>query len=55
MMGLSSCQYDENKTRAMFEALDLDQTALEKPVRSYSKGMNQKIGLAACLLKIILF
>lgn len=50
MMGLSSCQYDENKARAMFEALDLDQAALEKSVRSYSKGMNQKIGLAACFL-----
>ncbi len=34
----------------MFEALDLDRTALEKPVCSYSKGMNQKVGLAACFL-----
>ena len=50
MMGLSCRQYDENATCAMFEALDLDQIALDKPVRSYSKGMNQKIGLAACFL-----
>jgi len=40
----------EGDVRAMFSALDLDATALNKPVRSYSKGMTQKLGLAACLL-----
>ncbi len=30
--------------------LDLDPTALSKPVRTFSKGMTQKLGLAACLL-----
>ncbi len=30
--------------------LDLDPAALTRPVRAYSKGMNQKLGLAACLL-----
>jgi ABC-2 type transport system ATP-binding protein len=34
----------------MFAALDLDVAALEKPVRAYSKGMTQKLGLAACFL-----
>jgi ABC-2 type transport system ATP-binding protein len=50
MVSLSGCHYDENKTCAMFEALDLDRISLDKPVRSYSKGMNQKVGLAACFL-----
>jgi ABC-2 type transport system ATP-binding protein len=30
--------------------LDLDPAALQKPVRQFSKGMSQKLGLAACLL-----
>lgn len=34
----------------MAQALDLEEAALSKPVRSYSKGMTQKLGLAACLL-----
>ncbi|HVK93611.1 MAG TPA: ABC transporter ATP-binding protein [Noviherbaspirillum sp.] len=34
----------------MLAALDLDPAALARPVRSYSKGMTQKLGLAACLL-----
>ena len=36
--------------RAMLEALDLDAGALERPVREYSKGMAQKLGLAGCFL-----
>ena len=35
---------------AMFAALDLDPAALARPARTYSKGMTQKLGLAACLL-----
>lgn len=34
----------------LFEALDLELATLDKPVRSLSKGMTQKLGLAACLL-----
>lgn len=34
----------------MLKILDLDREALHKPVREYSKGMGQKLGLAACLL-----
>ncbi len=34
----------------MFSALDLDPAALDRPARTYSKGMTQKLGIAACLL-----
>ena len=34
----------------MLEELDLDRDALEKPIRAFSKGMAQKLGLAACFL-----
>jgi ABC-2 type transport system ATP-binding protein len=34
----------------VMDALELDRDALDRPVRSYSKGMTQKLGLAACLL-----
>ena len=42
--------YDEARARSMLEALELDIGALAKPARAYSKGMTQKLGLAACLL-----
>jgi len=42
--------YDEARARAMLTALELDGSALDKPARAYSKGMTQKLGLAACLL-----
>ena len=35
---------------AALAALDLDPEALPRPVRQYSKGMAQKLGLAACLM-----
>jgi len=41
---------DPGAIERMFRALDLDTDALAQPVRSYSKGMTQKLGLAACLL-----
>ena len=50
MLRLDQRAADEGKVRAMFAALDLEAAALDKPVRSYSKGMTQKLGLAACLL-----
>ena len=34
----------------MLEALDLAAIVLDEPVRDYSKGMAQKLGLAACFL-----
>lgn len=42
--------YDVQAVTAMFEALGLPRQALGKPVRAYSKGMTQKLGLVANLL-----
>jgi ABC-2 type transport system ATP-binding protein len=50
MLELFGHPYEDERVRAMFAALDLDDTALDKPVRDLSKGMNQKLGLAACFL-----
>jgi len=50
MLALDGRHPDADKVHAMFAALDLEPAALDKPVRSYSKGMTQKLGLAACLL-----
>lgn len=50
MLRLGRRGYDEERLRAMFGELDLEPVALDKPVRSYSKGMTQKLGLAACFL-----
>ena len=50
MAELHGTLYDEALTAETFERLDLDAAALTKPVRAYSKGMTQKLGLAACLL-----
>ncbi len=47
---LQSLDYDEGRAERMLQALDLDTRALLVPVRSYSKGMTQKLGLAACFL-----
>lgn len=38
------------EAESLLRELDLDPAALTKPVRTYSKGMNQKLGLAACIL-----
>ena len=50
MAALNHIQYDEHASAGMLAALDLDPAALEKPVRQYSRGMGQKLGLAACFL-----
>ena len=50
MLELLGGRYEEESVREMFAALDLDCAALDKPVRDYSKGMTQKLGLAACFL-----
>jgi ABC-2 type transport system ATP-binding protein len=42
--------YDASAAHALLSEIDLDPAALAKPVRTYSKGMNQKLGLAACML-----
>jgi len=38
------------EVEGMLESLDLDPSALSRPVRTFSKGMSQKLGLAATLL-----
>ena len=38
------------RVRAVLAALDLAPSALDEPARDYSKGMAQKLGLAACFL-----
>jgi len=50
MLELARIRFDENAVRSIFNDLDLEASALEKPVRSFSKGMTQKLGLAACFL-----
>jgi ABC-2 type transport system ATP-binding protein len=50
MLALQNHLYREAEAVRMLAALDLDQSALAKPVRAFSKGMTQKLGLAACLL-----
>ena len=42
--------HDEARVRATVARLELDATALARPARGYSKGMAQKLALAACLL-----
>ncbi|MGU9951971.1 MAG: ABC transporter ATP-binding protein [Gammaproteobacteria bacterium WSBS_2016_MAG_OTU1] len=50
MMKMRDTSYSRTAAEEMLKNLDLDQTALNKPVRSFSKGMTQKLGLAACFL-----
>jgi ABC-2 type transport system ATP-binding protein len=50
LLKLRGVSYEEAKARAMLDALDLDPNCLSRPVRSYSKGMAQKLGLAGCFL-----
>lgn len=50
MLELQKVAYREEDARATLDALDLDRSALDLPVRAYSKGMTQKLGLAACFL-----
>ena len=50
MAELHRAPYDEELTKQAFGRLDLQISALERPARTYSKGMTQKLGLAACLL-----
>ena len=50
MAKLHGNPYDTHAAHAMLDALDLDHSALSMPVRKHSKGMTQKLGLAACFL-----
>jgi len=50
MLQLQDVPYRGEDAERILLALDLDLSALAKPVRAFSKGMTQKLGLAACLL-----
>jgi ABC-2 type transport system ATP-binding protein len=50
MLKLQALPYVQADAENMLIALDLEVSALSRPVRSYSKGMTQKLGLAACFL-----
>jgi ABC-2 type transport system ATP-binding protein len=47
---LAGTRFDRARAVALAVELDLDPQALERPVRQLSKGMTQKLGLAACFL-----
>jgi ABC-2 type transport system ATP-binding protein len=50
VLAMQSTRYDRAAAERMLHAFDLGRSALSLPVRAYSKGMTQKLGLAACLL-----
>ena len=50
MLRLQAVKCEPEEVERMLQDLDLDVSALAKPVRAFSKGMTQKLGLAACLL-----
>jgi ABC-2 type transport system ATP-binding protein len=50
MLQMHDVQYAQAAVETTFAELDLDLSALDKPVRAFSKGMTQKLGLAACFL-----
>ena len=43
-------RYDEARVRSLIDALELERSALDKEVRTLSKGMTQKLGLAGCFV-----
>ncbi len=50
MAQLRGVNFERAEVERIFHHLDLDLAALSRPVRTYSKGMAQKLGLATCLL-----
>ena len=50
VLGLQQVRWNGDAVRAILDALELAPQALQRQARSYSKGMMQKLGLAACLL-----
>lgn len=49
-LSLAGGKVDSDRVAHLFDELALDRTALDRPVRQLSKGMTQKLGLAACFL-----
>jgi len=50
MTELHGVEYSNKKVSDLFKILDLGSSALLKPVREFSKGMAQKLGLVSCLM-----
>lgn len=50
MMKLQNASYDRTRAEQLLGELDLDVSALGKSVRSFSKGMTQKLGLLGCFM-----
>lgn len=49
-LSLAGARYDPPRAAQLATELELDPQALGRPVRQLSKGMTQKLGLAACFL-----
>ena len=49
-LALAGATFEAARARALATELELEPQALERPVRQLSKGMTQKLGLAACFL-----
>ena len=50
MTALHASRKSNEEIQAVLDAIDLDRNTMESSVRSLSKGMTQKLGLASCLL-----
>jgi ABC-2 type transport system ATP-binding protein len=50
MLSLHRQPWSEPRLAEILDQLGLDAAAMTRPVRAYSKGMTQKLGLAACFL-----
>jgi ABC-2 type transport system ATP-binding protein len=50
MAELNQIEISPAEMKRVCDIVDLDVSALQKPVRQYSKGMAQKLGLASCFL-----
>jgi len=50
MLALAGAHFDGTRAARLLDELELERDVLERPVRRLSKGMTQKLGLAACFL-----
>jgi ABC-2 type transport system ATP-binding protein len=50
VLALAGARFDAAAAGRLLDELELERDAFERPVRRLSKGMTQKLGLAACFL-----
>lgn len=50
MLRLSGREADKNRVDEFADTLELQKSALSQPIRTYSKGMRQKLGILAAML-----